>query len=370
MTRIPRMELVVARCSLLLLAGLWGNGVQQSFAQTTSFTIKLEAGRAARVDGLAFSPDGKLLAALVDRVERTGGVELFLYETAKRKLVERIPLGANQSGQGVAFTPDGKQVITSTLRNLNGDPLIEFWDVATRKRSAHATINGAARQGGVIAPDGKSVAYPSEMIQLFDLRSGKQTGTLVRVDKFSGTRATKRRWATCMAYSPDCKQLVAGFSDGRVALWDLSKEKSVWSIQQYDETTAVAQVAFSPDGRKVVTSPGSGGDRRLVIIRTKDGHEETALHYALLGVYGFNPRVAFTPDGESVLFSGMLERQFGVFRWEVKGFDLQGVRPSELKKESEGRCLAISPDRKTLVTGGQQVVLWQVDKIDTPLKRR
>src|SRR5262249_27067108 len=61
-----------------------------------------------------------------------------------------------------------------------------------------------------------------------------------------------REWVTSVAFSPDGKWVLTGSGDGTARLWDLSSTIPV-SILLEGHRESVMSVAFSPDGRRVVT---------------------------------------------------------------------------------------------------------------------
>jgi WD40 repeat protein len=160
----------------------------------------LSAGK-GMVTGLAFSPDGRLLAA-------TGSDgKVLLWETARGRLLREMrvrPAAAEEEGgpaaqpvfAGVAFSPDGRQLATP------GQP-------------------------GVV---------------LFNVARGEEEGRLVGHTGGVGS----------VAYSPDGQRLASGGADGTVRLWDPRRKEEVLSIGGHAQS--VLALAFSPDGRFLATS--------------------------------------------------------------------------------------------------------------------
>ena len=98
------------------------------------------------VRGVAFSPDGKTLAAgYISVATRSGGV--VLWDVATRTRLVKEPLAVPEGGvRGVAFSPDGKALAAGYARIVCESSGVVLWDVA-----AHAAGRGApsrARGGG------------------------------------------------------------------------------------------------------------------------------------------------------------------------------------------------------------------------------
>ncbi len=122
---------------------------------------------------------------------------------------------------------------------------------------------------------------------------GSPSGTiLVSTRSDNPTRLLGPRKAVlALAFSPDGRRLVSGHAGGQIALWDLASGKPLLPQQRHEDDVAV--VRFSPDGRRVV----SGGDDDTA--RLWDAASGKML--ARLEHQDFVRTLAFGPDGTTVL---------------------------------------------------------------------
>jgi WD40 repeat protein len=209
------------------------------------------------VETLAFSPDGKWLAAAGRRREPGGlapgnknNLRLWDLEQGKTAFVWKEDAAA---AHALAFSPDGKWLATVSDAGAGRDCAV--WSPATKERAA--TITGHARTvwGVAWSPDGKQVATSGDDgVRLWDV--GQKTGTLV--SKLSGGRVR-------VSFSADGKKLLywgaafaawAGDEPLRVAVVrDLvSGEESVFPGHKNELTAG----ALAHDGKWAATAGGSG----------------------------------------------------------------------------------------------------------------
>ena len=152
-----------------------------------------------------------------------------------------------------------------------------------------------------------------------------------------------------VAFSPDGRHIVSGSWDQTIQVWDAQTGGQVGTPLQ-GHTDSVNSVAFSPDGRHIVS--GSSDET----IRVWDA--QTACGCNLLrGHIGSVNSVAFSPDGRYIV-SGSLDRTIRV--WDTQtgsqvGNSLQGHTDSIYS-------VAFSSDGRHIVSGSldQTIQVWDV----------
>lgn len=150
---------------------------------------------------------------------------------------------------------------------------------------------------------------------------------------------SSRRSIDSVAFSPDGKHLVTGRGDGRVIVWEYPKMKKIKTIE--DHRTAgssscwVGQVAFRPDGGVFATS----ADAEDRTVRVYDAETFEPLQQ-LKGPMFHTTGLQFSPNGE-ILVAGSID----VHVWDAKTFESLG------KLSVGDGCIneiAFSPDSRLL----------------------
>jgi WD40 repeat protein/tRNA A-37 threonylcarbamoyl transferase component Bud32 len=213
---------------------------------------KLQALSRASGGAMAFSPDGKTVAL---GVQSGGRLEIELRDVESLKATgDRDPpllvtgRSPNDLGRldGLAFSRDGQ--ILAAGRELG----TELWDAHSGRRLTKTQAGVGAlvtwSLSSVFLPDGKTMVTHNSM-QDFRVWDISVRTNVVLVDVVPGH--LNEIWA--LALAPDGQTLASGSKDGTIKLWSTSTFQE--RVHQKDQIEAknIGQVAFSPDGRTLFT---------------------------------------------------------------------------------------------------------------------
>jgi uncharacterized caspase-like protein len=258
------------------------------------------------IEGLALS-----LQLVKLNLEKTNGHLLESVQNSLRQAMERVYecnrfRGHEDAINSVAFSYDSQRIVSGS-----NDGVLYLWDLQGNV-IGQSKKHGSCIYSVAFSPNGQRIASSSnDGIRLWD-SEGYPIGQAWADD--IGT-------VTAIAFSPDGQHIASGSEDGAVRLWDLHGN-SIGQLQLWDfnqdvmgqlpvvgHEGAVRAVAFSPDGRRIV----SGGEDCTIRLWELYGqpigtpfteHESWVMS------------VAFSPDGTRIV-SG--SRDHTVRLWDLDG---------------------------------------------------
>ena len=322
------------------------------------------------VYAVAFSPDGKFLATGSDKIAKYA--QLWDCETGKRT---RVFEGHTKSVRSVAFSKDGKRLLTGSL-----DKTAALWDVETGKLLIEFKGHSLSVNSVAFSPDETQIVSTGQdgtaVVYQIDIFTQKITKTF---PPFAGHKGP----VNSATFSSDGKSVVSAGYDGKILIWKpelierydfrqlnklSSTNKSAKSAPQSEappeviplakfrsmegHTGAVRSVKFSADGKLLV----SGGlDATVRVWDFATGMPLTSFRNEDGKIRGHGEEVTaalFLPDGKRLLSAS---HDKSVREWNIDDYqELRTLRGLVLDGHADAVLDAsFSPDRHHIVTASR-----------------
>jgi uncharacterized protein with WD repeat len=301
---------------------------------------KTLSSQSVRVNSVAYSPDGRLLAAAGDR----GNVAIW--DPTKGKLLRKYSVG-NSDINSVAFRPDGR-----LLASGGSDHDVNLSDPTNGDVKITLSFHREAVMSVAFSPDGQELASAStdDTIEITDLapralpKQGSKGGMLTwHVDNVKS-----------VLFSPNGHLLASGAYDGTLKIWNpdngaLFRTMSVQTLSQY--VTHLECIAFRPNGKWLASGSYHGSveiwepaNGRLLRTLAQNGNSRSI------------NSVAFSPDGRWLAAAG---DDYMIRLWDPANGKLLRILSGH---EGNVESVAFSPDGVWLASGGDDgvVKLWHV----------
>lgn len=288
------------------------------------------------VTAVAFSNDGKMLAAASYEVVR-------LWDVESNKHIKDLKLKGGFA-RSLLFLPDDSTLL------VGGYQTIEVWDTQKQERTGELKGQRGYITGLALSADGRLASSGEDMtVRIWNLAEQTETASLKSfLYSVNG-----------LAWSPDGTHIATVDGDetrltkpGYVKLWNAQSGELVKEFPQHK--LCATGVTFTPDGKYLLTS---SLDEHINVYDIETG--------AALGFFGGHSRptncVLVLPEGK-IAISGSGGRAKGGN--EVKVWNIQDGEEFGIIDAHQGKvtCIAIAPDGKTLATGSydKAVGLWDI----------
>lgn len=228
----------------------------------------------------------------------------------------------------LAWLPDGKTLVVASSVG------VWLYDMTDDHAEPHLLPGGNARSVAVaVATMRLAVGMDNGLIVLWDIN----TWTVLSI------LSTSYYDTVDVAFHPDGIRLAAAhFPEGVVQLWDTESEEIIHSWHTGHLTTSIA---FSPDGAVLASgSSAMKSDKGWIFFWDVEIGETLGEIEEQIGPVG---QVAFSPDGTRLVFSEAYGSTIWV--WEVPNYQPAGSFEQPVQGNSS---LVFSPDGTLLASGG------------------
>ena len=237
-------------------------------------------------NAVAFSPDGRYLAATADSGRVT------IWETDHPEPVRILNLSSGGAG-GAAFSPDGRVFAAGFFQT------IQTWDTQTWRKSLNLSGHNNTIWRLVYSPDGRYLASAStdQTILLWDLTKIQKDHKPDRVLR------SPTYWVRSAVFSPDGRSIAAGSGDGMIYVWEIASGERLFSLR--NEQGFIWDVAYSAAGDLLASASDDGS---IVLWDARSGeilhkwHCESAVHSLAFDAQG-EVMIAGTADGKILAIS-------------------------------------------------------------------
>ncbi len=262
-------------------------------------SAKLFEGHADLVRALAFSPDGRLLAAAGGAPAQFGEVKVWDVETGQVRYTIK---GHSDCIYSVDFSSDGKQIVTASY-----DRMIELWSAETGEHiralkdhvDAVYTVDFGSKAGQLLS------GGADRSVKLWNLETGKPSLTLS--EPLAGVFS--------VAFHPDGRHIAAAGADKTIRVWRITNDENTAADLVKAMTGhegAILKIAYSPDG---VTIVSTSADRSVKVWDAVTLAEKAVL----TDQSDWAQALAFNPDGKSFVV--------GRYDGSVTTYDAVSLRP-------------------------------------------
>ncbi len=302
--------------------------------------------RPVGIFSLAVSPDARWMA-----VGEENNGHLTVWDLPSRKEILRLPEGEHPDVfyMRAAFSPTEPLLAygsSSGFPPTNFVSRVRIWNLKTQRRVAELPLEFLCT-GLAFSPDGAQLVTSTlNFLTLWDAR----TGAKLKAYPFGSQHSI----GTPVSVTPDFRLVAQSYSTGRVRVFDLAEGRERWNTNA--ATAMIEAVALSGDGRLLATADAS--DQSVIRIwDALDGRAIASFAPSPGGVM----QLLFGPDHRT-LISAHTDQTIRV--WDSSNPNSVPPPRILIGHPLEVWRLAVMPDGKTLVSGGKDgsVRFWDLTR--------
>lgn len=233
----------------------------------------------------------------------------------------------------IALSPDGQTLVSASFGT------IRIWNVRTGRlvRTLNPVHSKKSVNTLAVSPDSSILASggSDNNLILWDLKTGRRVRTI----------PAHKAAVNSIAFSNDGQTIASGSDDKTVRLWNVTTGSRLLTL--IGHAGAVNAIALSRDGQTLA----SGGEDKTVRLWNLGTGEVRRI---ITGHAGPVNAVAFSPNGQVVATASSDNT--------IRLSNVQdGKRTRTFKGHSSWvRTIAFSPDSRTLISGGGDIIIWDL----------
>ncbi len=221
--------------SILAASGI---GATVNLWDTSRWTVRgILHGHPAPVVDADFSRDGARLGVACEN----GTIQVW--DPARSRALWSV-MGHAGGASAVAFAPDGRSIASG-----GADRTIRIWDVNDGRERAALTGHATGVRDVAFSPNGSSIASTggayyapnAAEVKIWDLFSGQPPANL------QGHTSL----VTAVVFFPDGRRIATSSDDRTIKVWDVATREDVFTLRGH--TSGVVSLAISPNGRQLVS---------------------------------------------------------------------------------------------------------------------
>jgi WD40 repeat protein len=305
------------------------NGDKLSSINYDAFTL---------VPSIKFSPDGKLLAIGI--------------EQGFNKFINLWDLSAGENLTTIRVSTQAIDLVFKPTQNMltyaSEDGTIQFWDMDKQEEAYTFDVHRSYLQNLTISQDGKYIANGIEGVNLIQIRDAQNGMIIANLDNDSSFTF----YGPSFNFLPDGKTILSINMDG-IHLWDLASGKEIQSYKDIAMEGPLPDKPLSPDGKLLYIAEKIDEENVITvwdtttnkIVNTFQVGKDIAINNLAVSPDGTLLAVAMAQIGDSVM---ILNAADGSLIHKLGGFDMAAVK------------VLFSPDGNKLVTHSYsgKIILW------------
>jgi WD40 repeat protein len=228
----PRGEWIAVSCA---------DGQIRLWETATGRYLHAFTGPSEYSQSLACSPDGRFLASIHPPEKEVRPVNVW--DVAQRRKKHSLNVDSKGAVGDLAFSPDGR-----LLAAVGGGRSVKLWEVETGRELPMLEGHSDDLMTVAFSPDGRWLASAGvdTTIKLWDVSTWREVQTL----------RGHALGVNYIAFSPDSRRLASVGMDHVLRVWDLDAGQTVLTLKGHLAPTYA--IAFSPDGKYLVSASQDG----------------------------------------------------------------------------------------------------------------